>query len=67
MYVERMFQELHAHLNGSLSADTLQELIQLQKSNSGHGDVVYSVWEAIIQHGNKRTLEEYVALTHFTK
>lgn len=50
--------ELHAHLNGSLSADTLQQLIELQKCNLGHGEVAYNVWEAVIQHGNTRTLEE---------
>ncbi|KAJ9591848.1 hypothetical protein L9F63_001665, partial [Diploptera punctata] len=50
--------ELHAHLNGSLSAVTLQELIELQKSTAEYGDAKYNVWEAVIQNGSKRTLQE---------
>ncbi|PSN55923.1 Adenosine deaminase-like protein [Blattella germanica] len=50
--------ELHAHLNGSLSGDTLKELIELQKSSSGFEDATCNIWEAVIEHGERRTLEE---------
>nr|CAD7601497.1 unnamed protein product [Timema genevievae] len=46
--------ELHAHLNGSLSNKTLQELHQLEIK----GDVAWDQWEAIIDHGRIRTLQE---------
>ncbi|XP_021934884.1 adenosine deaminase-like protein isoform X2 [Zootermopsis nevadensis] len=51
-------KELHAHLNGSLSTKTLRELIELQKPLSDNSDATWNIWEAIIEHGQKRTLEE---------
>lgn len=51
-------QELHAHLNGSLSTKTVRELYDLQKSHSDSGSVTWNIWEAVIEHGQKRTLEE---------
>ncbi|XP_047117046.1 adenosine deaminase-like protein [Schistocerca piceifrons] len=49
--------ELHAHLNGSLSSRTLNALRQLQNSSDASGDS-WKKCEAIINHGNERTLDE---------
>jgi hypothetical protein len=51
-------QELHAHLNGSLSTKTLRELYDIQKPHSDSGSATWNIWEAVIEHGQKRTLEE---------
>jgi hypothetical protein len=57
-YFQYPLQELHAHLNGSLSTKTLRELADLQKSLSGSDDAISNIQEAVIDHGQTRTLEE---------
>ncbi|XP_069682467.1 adenosine deaminase-like protein isoform X2 [Periplaneta americana] len=49
--------ELHAHLNGSLSTKTLRELHELHVT-SHINDASWNIWEAVIEHGQKRTLDE---------
>lgn len=57
-FFDYSLQELHAHLNGSLSTKTLRELYSLQESHSDSGSATWNIWEAVIEHGQKRTLKE---------
>lgn len=46
-------QELHAHLNGSLSESTIQKLCHLE--GAPH---LYDNWQVAINHGEHRNLSE---------
>lgn len=50
-----LFQELHAHLNGSLSEKTIQALSHLKDAQH-----LYDNWQVAINHGEHRTLSESV-------
>jgi len=53
------FQELHAHINGSISAETIEKLIQRKSSNQQlNQSNLVSQWETTIHKGDKRTLDE---------
>lgn len=55
------FKELHAHLNGSISAKTMQTLIERKKAKAVVSGVVPQHWETTIAKGEQRTMEECVA------
>jgi len=51
--------ELHAHINGSISAETIEKLIQRKSSNQQlNQSNLVSQWETTIHKGDKRTLDE---------
>lgn len=51
------FQELHAHINGSISAETIEKLIQRKAACANLNNKV-SQWETTIRKGDKRSLQE---------
>ena len=51
------FQELHAHINGSISAETIEKLIQ-RKAGCANLNNKVSQWETTIRKGDKRSLQE---------
>ena len=51
------FQELHAHINGSISAETIEKLIK-RKSDQVKENCLVSKWQTTIQKGDKRDLDE---------
>lgn len=53
-------QELHAHLNGSISSSTIQKLIEYKKSRTVDGFDVPKEWECCIAGNKKMTLEQSV-------
>lgn len=53
-----MLQELHAHINGSISAETIEKLIQKKTAEKENLNSLVSQWETTIQKGDKRSLEE---------
>lgn len=58
-------QELHAHLNGSISAATMKKLLKryaekVSQSTEGERTAIPELWETAIAKGEKRTLDEYV-------
>ncbi|XP_046863499.1 adenosine deaminase-like protein [Xenia sp. Carnegie-2017] len=50
--------EVHAHLNGSISRNTIKKLIAYKKSRSPNGFVVPNEWECCISGDQKLTLDE---------
>lgn len=61
LYISRLtiinFQELHAHINGSISAETIEKLIK-RKSDQVKENCLVSKWQTTIQKGDKRDLDE---------
>ena len=60
-----VLQELHAHLNGSISAATMKKLLKryadkVSQSTEGERTAIPELWETTIAKGEKRTLDEYV-------
>ncbi|XP_078345431.1 N6-Methyl-AMP deaminase-like [Oculina patagonica] len=53
--------ELHAHINGSISAETIEKLIK-RKSGQVNNDCLVSQWQTTIQKEDKRDLDECFAL-----
>ena len=60
-YLLSSLKELHAHLNGSISAKTMQTLIERKREKAVVSGVVPQHWETTIAKGEQRTMEEYVA------
>ena len=57
----RSSQELHAHLNGSLSATTLQKLMDLKEGSRMKPDqVAVDTAAATIRAGHNKTIDEKV-------
>lgn len=57
--------ELHAHINGSISAETIEKLIQKKAASANPHNLnstVVSQWETTIKKGDKRSLEECLAM-----
>ncbi|XP_015758670.1 PREDICTED: adenosine deaminase-like protein isoform X1 [Acropora digitifera] len=53
--------ELHAHINGSISAETIEKLIQRKAACANLNNKV-SQWETTIRKGDKRSLQEGLAM-----
>ncbi|KAK2553211.1 Adenosine deaminase-like protein [Acropora cervicornis] len=53
--------ELHAHINGSISAETIEKLIQ-RKAGCANLNNKVSQWETTIRKGDKRSLQESLAM-----
>ncbi|KAJ7385324.1 hypothetical protein OS493_016400 [Desmophyllum pertusum] len=49
--------ELHAHINGSISTETIEKLIK-RKSNHVNHESLVSQWQTTIQKGDTRDLDE---------
>lgn len=54
-----VLQELHAHLNGSISPTTMEKLIQLHLKGNNDGDfTIPEAWQTTIAKEKTRTLSE---------
>ena len=54
-----VLQELHAHLNGSISPATMEKLIQLHLKSKDDDDFTFpKVWQTTIAKEKTRTLSE---------
>ena len=51
-------QELHAHLNGSLSNETMRTLMQKKASKDLSSQETLQQWRTVIEKGETRQLDE---------
>ena len=58
IFFKFLVQELHAHLNGSISSSTIQKLIEYKKSRTLNGFDVPKEWDCCIAGDRKMTLEQ---------
>ena len=59
MYSVYLLQELHAHLNGSISPATMEKLIQLHIKRKDDDDFkIPQIWQTTIAKEKTRTLNE---------
>ena len=54
-----LIQELHAHLNGSISNDTMHKLLE-RKRHRNPMEEIPELWKTTIKTGQNRTTEECV-------
>lgn len=53
--------ELHAHINGSISTETIEKLIK-RKVEQGNNDCLVSQWQTTIQKGEQRDLSDCLSM-----